>query len=831
MYNYIFITIGPGGLSNDLLLYLPGLSSTLSFASLTVRSPFLVLFETHILPLDSATLRPAFKAIILALLPGLEDETSEDFEQTYKLVDGLRDAVRPEGAKDEYFWQCFFLASITGSNRRLGALAYLNRELPKLGYRKENFPSSINDVPEEAALESAKVLTSPEGGLLIRCFAAGLKDDQLLIQRGFLELLVTHLPLHSKVFHNFVMVKERDLDLLMAAAIGVVSRRDMSLNRRLWSWLLGPDPAVIESDKGASLAAAATRTRYFEEYGLQSLLRALTEMIKQYPIKPAERYKPYRIALSLMDRWEIGGLVVPQIFMPIIISVKTYQTEAVSKADFNEVLKSASFFFDGVESGIIWGAINTLIGEAMIWPTPKLQDALAKLEVVRFILAHFNVKEEEMVLVHAPCNALSLLALGEKATLTSPFPKPIIQKALLLVSDLIDIIPERAYVSRPPTARSSTEEGKTAYHPTIDNNVLVEKIKLFYSQEGGNLDAVLPPFKNTEVSRLLMRQVSRLTEHAIGTSSLPEPKVGITRIADILRALTSSMPVVATVNVEAIFIAIKAKLLAGRVNFTEFSAIAVILTALFPRYISSVAFTDLVPDIVEAAWSFLSPSSPKYHVETVQALWDLQSALGVESRDIESCLCSLITQNDTEGTFTTRDAESGRRFAVLWNHTLHDHGSSKDRKGSAVGLNSSDTTDIADYKIMLRRPLFLCLDALADERTQMFAWARAWLQGLPTLDSVFHCFVAEFNQFPLFHKEEREGFSSQAVEGGEDIDACVYYLQGLLGLLRWAGIDTWACIAKSRIQLDHDTVKLEMPSKSAPRNWLSYMLTIDRLRG
>ena len=134
--------IGRDALSRDLLLYLPGLSSTLSFASLTVRSPFLALLENHLLKLDPGALRPALKAIILALLPGLEEDTSEDFERTLNVLEGFKRAVRQgsddnaelvNSTGDEYFWQCFFLASITSNSRRLGALAYLIRNFPKLG--------------------------------------------------------------------------------------------------------------------------------------------------------------------------------------------------------------------------------------------------------------------------------------------------------------------------------------------------------------------------------------------------------------------------------------------------------------------------------------------------------------------------------------------------------------------------------------------------------------------------------------------------------------------------------------------------------------------------
>ena len=332
--------------------------------------------------LNPRALRPALKAIILALLPGLEEESSEDFERTLKLLNRFKITVRPSHGEDlgqnhnsgdEYFWQCFFLAAITSTGRRLGALHYLIRNLPKLGRHATQDSSENEAVTAETDAKSARlaeIVTSPEPGLLLRCFAAGLADEQLLIQRGFLDLLVTHMPLHSSVLQK--RVKSEDLELLIAAAAGVVARRDMSLNRRLWSWLLGPEPSSHDYDGGPESPGAdpvsghaPSKTLYFEEFGLQPLTQALLKMIERDVSNHMERARPFRICLSLMDRWEIGGLVVADIFLPVVNSVRKYSEKAPSKADFSEVLRSASVFFDGVESGLIWGKIAGLIALAV----------------------------------------------------------------------------------------------------------------------------------------------------------------------------------------------------------------------------------------------------------------------------------------------------------------------------------------------------------------------------------------------------------------------------------------------------------------------------------
>lgn len=138
--------------------------------------------------------------------------------------------------------------------------------------------------------------------------------------------------------------------------------------------------------------------------------------------------------------------------------------------------------------------------------------------------------------------------------------------------------------------------------------------------------------------------------------------------------------------------------------------------------------------MVRVAWSLLSSNYPKYHVEAVRQLWQLQSTLSLSNHEIESCICTLITENDISGTFAVRDADPGRRFGVLWTHTLQDNASSSDRRGSSSTITTLKglprVSAAGNYGIMLARPLFLLLDSLPEEKTQLSMWVRTWLQGL-----------------------------------------------------------------------------------------------------
>ena len=298
-------------------------------------------------------------------------------------LDKLREAVANESdeiadarteAASSHFWQCFFLATITNASRRQGALAYLVRRLPKFHLpRRRASVASQAGAPSEGLLVEAEAAISPEPGLLIRCFEAGLSDGQLLIQRGFLDLLVTHLPLDSPVLQD--RIGKEDRERIVAAAAGVVSRRDMSLNRRLWAWFLGPEPPAgvdgsenvtspTQDTHGAASDPSAHHAAYFSQFGLEALTQSVLRMINRPNKLPSERAKPFRVCLSLMDRWEVGGLIVPDIFLPALQSIQTY-SETATKAQVDEVLRSASIFFDGVDSGLIWGKLVQLVTSSL----------------------------------------------------------------------------------------------------------------------------------------------------------------------------------------------------------------------------------------------------------------------------------------------------------------------------------------------------------------------------------------------------------------------------------------------------------------------------------
>lgn len=68
------------GLRRDLQIWSSGLFPFFQFAATSVRPALITIYETFYLPLGD-DLRPAAKAFLLALLPGLEEETGDFFDR------------------------------------------------------------------------------------------------------------------------------------------------------------------------------------------------------------------------------------------------------------------------------------------------------------------------------------------------------------------------------------------------------------------------------------------------------------------------------------------------------------------------------------------------------------------------------------------------------------------------------------------------------------------------------------------------------------------------------------------------------------------------------
>jgi hypothetical protein len=127
------------------------------------------------MPLERDLL-PVLRSFIGSILPGLEEETSENFSEIVHMLDVLCEKI---GVAD--FYRAVWLCNLAHRQTRVCCLNYVSRRVPKLQDRQMMIHVFGEDID-----------------LMIRSLNAALQDDQILVKRGALELICTHLPLESR---------------------------------------------------------------------------------------------------------------------------------------------------------------------------------------------------------------------------------------------------------------------------------------------------------------------------------------------------------------------------------------------------------------------------------------------------------------------------------------------------------------------------------------------------------------------------------------------------------------------------------------------------------
>ncbi|KAI0031253.1 Dopey, N-terminal-domain-containing protein [Vararia minispora EC-137] len=364
VYSHIFSVIGSEGLRRDLFLWTSGLFPFFEYAATSVKPALLNIFDIYFIPLQGS-LRPVIKAFILSLLPGLEEETGEFFEKVLALLDRLSGTISPS-----FFLQNVWLVMLTTSSARGTSLNLLSRRLPNLSHD-----------------EDITLIVGSDIGLMIRAFAAALEDDNLLVRRGALDLLLTSLRLDSSAVRN---ASEEDRTILMRAATSVVMRRDLSLNRRLYTWLLGPEEH------------AEQQISYFRTNGLPLLAKTLRSEMNT-PSSEYSETRPYKIFISLLDKWEIGGPLTDTLVLDAFQSLRASIESDLLR---EELSLTASTLYEAVEPQVVWKHLLSGVISEIAINTSRLRN----IKLAQYILNSVFIGDEEVVTVHLP---LVLTAITE----------------------------------------------------------------------------------------------------------------------------------------------------------------------------------------------------------------------------------------------------------------------------------------------------------------------------------------------------------------------------------------------------------------------------------
>lgn len=220
----------------------------------------------------------------------------------------------------------------------------------------------------------------------MNAICASLDDANVLVQRITLDFVISFISFHT------TSLEKRHLVKLLTYALSVFLRRDMSLNRRIFQWLLN----VNGEGQSNGSASQDDRTEdesieeesYFGNHSKELLIAAIV-LLFQDVVKNYEEYvdnklertskaksphlKSFRVLITLLDRPEIGSAILENVLLEVIrmlyqyhIIKKEYQTslpkqiEAVRSIN-DELIKNANLLFNSFEPFYLWDYIGRLV--------------------------------------------------------------------------------------------------------------------------------------------------------------------------------------------------------------------------------------------------------------------------------------------------------------------------------------------------------------------------------------------------------------------------------------------------------------------------------------
>ncbi|EMG48033.1 DOP1 Protein dopey [Candida maltosa Xu316] len=380
IYESVLERLPESDLNENISIWLPGLLPLFSYCSISVKPLQIKIFRNQIISiLTPQTLRYIVSPFLLCLLGGLDDENSEVFNDVLDLVDAFKLKLKD----DSHFWQTLFLSIIKNSDKRLGALHWCLRRLPSFVNSKDADGNAILS-------EEAQLCLKPEPGLLVRAFAISIDDPQsfdIVVARGFFDLLLSHVPVDSEMIAHKIAPKDKEV--LIMSCCRITLKKDMSLNRRLWTYFLGPEST------GTDPTNKLTRSEYFVEHVEKTLTCGLLKMMNSDDTDV--KNDSFKILLPLVtDKWEIGNVITPKLFIPFLKMAYEYRHQ-------EDIMASALTLFDGIESVYIWNDLLKLILE-------DKDNADYNFEILQFVLKDFNINDEDMITVHVPYMVMCLLA-------------------------------------------------------------------------------------------------------------------------------------------------------------------------------------------------------------------------------------------------------------------------------------------------------------------------------------------------------------------------------------------------------------------------------------
>lgn len=384
-YRIVFSRIGQVRLARDLPLYAGGLFPLFSYSATSLKPALLSLYETQFLPLGPS-LSPLLDGFVLAILPGLEDESSEFYERSVALLDSVAIAGKDPARFCRALWRALLLAPAM----RLPAANYIRSRITaesKLPWASQ----LLTDMP-----------------LVAHAIAAALNDRNALVQRNVLDLLLGELALDLPFFAVESKECEAAAVALVSGVFGALLRKDASLTKRVHSWFLGGK----DGDRAVQFCNKHSR-RWLLGAIDEEATRATQAKLKDSG-SAGLATRPYKIIVGLLARRELYSSVARPLALQVLRFARS-MLQPENAVYEREVRHAVSEVMALLGSSVIFEELERFVIDDLEQPQAGSAER-DKYELLTFALLFAPVKESVVrgqqlpALLHAAVGALERIA-------------------------------------------------------------------------------------------------------------------------------------------------------------------------------------------------------------------------------------------------------------------------------------------------------------------------------------------------------------------------------------------------------------------------------------
>ncbi|XP_031436903.1 protein dopey-2 [Clupea harengus] len=555
-YEIIFKIIGTKWLARDLFIYSSGLFPLLSHAPMAVKPVLLGLYERYFLPLQRALL-PSLQAFVMGLLPGLE-EGLEVYDRTDALLCRLGVLV---GQRVLYgaLWGSLLVCPLV----RLPATHFI-----------------VSHFDRMAAPRLQRDMLGTDHRLVVKSTCLSLQDSNVLVQRNMLEILLYFFPFATCLdpAEGAIPLSREDMITVVSAAALTLLRRDMSLNRRLYAWILGTDikGGMVAPDPSQSTTLEEHTAFYFNTHSRELLVEALVSILKQKdcesdPENVLEYLKPFRVLISLLDKPEIGPVLVSDVLLEVVRAFHCYCKETLGEESLNsstsshhitskmkenkitsEIIKTANMLFSSVSPDYLWDYLtkrfhtclssSASVAESKSWSSPPSVAELSTLII--FLLDVIPLELDSDIQTHFLPQMLSSMLHSLRSHMTALSQSELTHALQVCFKVLSKIQIPMAFMDMEAEAQTQLEEdapdqggkknreGKEAGYSQADSNHgngPAEQVVVVMNgdggQEAGPGEAVFPPLRSEDSGLGLSASPSE--QHILPGRDWSDPAMGV----------------------------------------------------------------------------------------------------------------------------------------------------------------------------------------------------------------------------------------------------------------------------------------------------------------